>query len=201
MFNNRKVIFILGVLALLAIFVLIIFARMALRESLDKTLDQYEQGPVTTLGPQGQPAADPLLTKGVLIPPVLPTDPVRGDTRAQLTIIEFGDFQCPFCADIAPVLAQVLASYPEVRLVWKDLPNPAHPQARPAALAARCAQNQDKFWEFHDLLFANQAELGDKLYKQIAEVLELDLTSFNSCLASQAYIEVVGEGLAAANNL
>jgi len=180
----------------------VIYARVALDTAFDETLDKYDQKNVISQGPAGQKTSDPLVTKGVLVPPVKPGDPVKGATNAQLTIIEYGDFQCPFCGQMAGVLDNILTTYPDTRLVWKDLPNPLHFEARPAALAARCAQNQnqDQFWAYHDLLFSNQDQLGEELYLSAAETLGLDLNSFTTCLNSDAYIELIGRGLDEANN-
>src|SRR5258708_2608744 len=77
--------------------------------------------------------------------------PVRGPRFAPVTIVVWNDFQCPFCARLAPPLAELLASSPQdVRLAWKDMPLPFHPTAVPAAIAARAAGAQGKFWQMHD---------------------------------------------------
>src|SRR4029079_8656742 len=88
-------------------------------------------------------------------------DPPIGPASAPVTLIEFSDFQCPFCQRVAPTLKQIRATYGDrVRIVWKDFPlTQIHPQACDAAQAGNCAQEQGKFWEFHDQLFANQAAL------------------------------------------
>ena len=123
-------------------------------------------------------------------------DPVRGEKAAKLFILEFGDFDCAYSAMMASVAAQVVNQFRgEVSLVWKDFPNPTHLNARDAALAARCGQEQGKFWEYHDKLFANYGLLSRKMYNQIALELKLDLARFNGCLDSAKYIEIVGQGL------
>lgn len=142
---------------------------------------------------------DPLITPAAKIYKALirEDDPVRGDVDAELVIMEFADFECAYCADMYDDLARILADYEgEVKLVWKDFPNPVHLEARRAALAARCADGQGSFWEYHDYLFANQGALSRELYNQIALELELDLVEFNSCLDGQEYITQVGQGLA-----
>lgn len=121
----------------------------------------------------------------ILTPPTVTSDdPVLGSDRAVVTIIEFSDFQCLFCKSMRDTLTEVLRIYPnQVRLVWKDFPDTdSHREAIPAAHAARCAQKQNKFWEYHDYLFANQDLLSDTLYAQIAQTLELDLEAFQQCL-------------------
>ena len=123
-------------------------------------------------------------------------DPVRGDENAEIVILEFGDFECPYCAQMHEDLLELLVEYAgEVKLVWKDFPNPSHLQARIAALAARCAGEQGSFWEYHDYLFTNQESFSRELYNQIALEMGLDLVEFNSCLDGQEYIQVVGQGL------
>ena len=87
-------------------------------------------------------------------------DPVRGDRSAGVTIVEFSDYQCPFCSRVNPTLAKVLETYGnKVKIVFKDFPLPNHPQAPKAAEAAHCAAEQGKYWEMHDAMFANQRAL------------------------------------------
>jgi protein-disulfide isomerase len=109
---------------------------------------------------------------------------VRGPAQAPVTIVEFSDFQCPFCGRLEPVLQRVLANYPtQVRLVYRNYPLPElHPQAERAAEAGFCARDQGKFWEMHDLLFAEQQSLGDADLKDKARRLGLDEEKFAQCL-------------------
>lgn len=124
------------------------------------------------------------------------TDPLRGTEEARLFILEFGDFQCPYSAEMDEVLKTILEEYNgKVSLVWKDFVNPIHLEGRGAALAARCAGEQNKFWEYHDYLYANQENLGRELYNKIAVELQLDLAEFNSCVEKQKYVELIGQGL------
>lgn len=115
-------------------------------------------------------------------PMVFPVDPALGQRNAPVTIIVFSDFQCPFCAQAAPVLrAAVERHRTTVQLVWKDFPLPQHQQALAAAEAAQCAAGQEKFWQYHDALFDNQLRLGDELYPELANTLGLDAAKFNAC--------------------
>jgi protein-disulfide isomerase len=111
---------------------------------------------------------------------------VRGPANAPVSIVEFSDFQCPFCGRLEPVLVRVLAKYPtQVRLVYRNYPLPElHPQAEKAAEAALCAREQGKFWEMHDLLFAEQQSLGGDDLKDKARRLGLDREKFAQCLDS-----------------
>jgi protein-disulfide isomerase len=131
-----------------------------------------------------------------LEPPRVPIDlthaPLRGPADAPVTIVEFSDFQCPFCKRVQPVIQQLLARYPEqVNWRFKDLPlNSIHPSAQRAAEAARCAGEQGKFWEYRDSLFgADQITLD--MHKGVAESLGLDSESFLRCLSSEKHREIV----------
>jgi protein-disulfide isomerase len=128
-------------------------------------------------------------------PSVLSTDPVRGDASAALTIIEYGDYQCPFCRSEQNTLKVLLAKYQtNVRLVWKDLPlQEVHAEALTAAEAARCAQEQGKFWEMHDALFAHQEEISPSLIATLADQLGLHRASFDECRQSDRMISRIQE--------
>ena len=123
--------------------------------------------------------------------------PFRGPATAPVTIVEFSDFQCPFCMQVVPTLTQVLSRYGEkVKLVYRDFPlDSIHPQARNAAEAARCAHDQGKFWEYHDALFADSPKLGPEQLKMYAGHVGLDLPSFERCLASGTHAAAVQKSL------
>jgi len=109
--------------------------------------------------------------------------PTKGPDNAPVTIVEFSDFQCPFCAKVVPTLKRIEDTYKgRVRIVWKHLPLSIHEDARDAALAAEVARRQGKFWEFHDRLFANQDRLGLEDLKAHAEELALDIARFEADL-------------------
>ena len=131
------------------------------------------------------------------------SDPARGSASAAVTIIEFSDFQCPYCLRASPALKQLLDNYKgRVRLVWKDFPlTQIHPQAFKAAEAAHCAGDQGKFWEYHDVLFANQAALLVDDLKKYAKGASLDTARFAACLDTSKYAERVRDGVAMGNRL
>jgi protein-disulfide isomerase len=114
---------------------------------------------------------------------------LRGDPKAPVVIVEFSDFQCPYCQSVQPTLKTLLAKYEgRVSLAYRDLPvRDIHPQAELAAEASRCAGEQGKFWEYHDLLFANQNKLDRPGLVELAHGLKLDEKQFDSCLASGKY--------------
>ena len=125
----------------------------------------------------------------------------RGPADAWVTVVEFADFQCPFCRAEAPVLEQVRQARPDdVRLVLKHLPLAVHPAARPAAIAAECAGEQGRFWPMHDLLFA-RAALGEADLVACAAQLELDLAAWQACRAGGAAARRVDEDVALALQL
>lgn len=111
---------------------------------------------------------------------------VRGAQEAPVTIVEFSDFQCPFCKNATATVKQVMEKYPgKVKLVFRDFPIPTlHPGAPKAHEAARCAGEQGKFWEYHDLLFEKSPKLGAEDLSQYAKDLKLDPSPFAQCLES-----------------
>jgi len=128
--------------------------------------------------------------------------PVKGPADAKVTIIEFSDFQCPFCGRGMKTMDDVMKEYPkDVKLVFKHLPLPFHPEAKPAAVASLAAGEQGKFWEMHDALFQNVDRLGKDLYIELAGKLELDIDKFKADLKNPALAKLVEEDLALAAKL
>ena len=135
--------------------------------------------------------------------PIADSDPSIGDAGAEVTIVEFSDFQCPFCLRSLPTLQRLQKTYGDrLRVVWKDFPlTRIHPQAQRAAEAAHCAGEQEKFWPYHDLLFENQQTLDEPALKRYAQQLSLDTARFNSCLEASKYAPRVQEGVALGTRL
>jgi protein-disulfide isomerase len=119
--------------------------------------------------------------------------PALGPENAPVTIVEFSDFQCPFCARAGPIVKQIIARYPEqVRVVYRHFPlDSIHPRARPAAEAAACADEQGRFWEYHDKLFANAKALEDADLERYAGEVGLDVAAFGTCRAEGRKRELV----------
>jgi protein-disulfide isomerase len=136
---------------------------------------------------------------------VVSTDgaPVRGAADAPVTVVEFSDFECPFCKQTNPTLKQLLERYPgKVRLAYRDFPlDSIHPQARRAAEAARCAHDQGKFWEYHDVLFTESPQLAIEDLRRYAGQVGLDVTKFESCLAAGVHKAAVQRDLDEGNRL
>jgi protein-disulfide isomerase len=124
-------------------------------------------------------------------------DPFLGPVDAPITIIEFAEYQCPYCAKSKEITDQVLAAFPgKVRLVYRDFPLGFHDRAIPAAVAANCAGAQDKYFPMHDLILANQGNLEDATFKAYATQLELNLGQWETCLSDPAQIAEIQADMA-----
>jgi protein-disulfide isomerase len=182
-----------------------------------RTLDQLRQPIQEFLVSQRQQQAraqlvDDLTKKGgsvrvLLDPPrqnidVAATDPVKGPASAPITIVEYSDYQCPFCARVNPTLERIVQAYGDkVKIVFKDFPLPNHLEAPKAAEAAHCAGEQGKYWQLHDRMFANQQALHIPQLKEYATGLELDMNAFNQCLDSGKHAGRVAENMKAGEAL
>lgn len=112
--------------------------------------------------------------------------PVRGKNDARVTIVEYSDFQCPFCARAQPMIEALLDKYPDdVRLVYKHFPLSFHKAAKPTAIASVAAHEQGKFWELHDVLFESSASLDPSKIEQYAQQAGLDMERFRRDLAER----------------
>lgn len=120
----------------------------------------------------------------------LKNSPIKGNENAKVTVVEYSDFQCPYCRRGAMLIPQLLSEYKgNVRFVFKQLPLPMHNWAKPAAVASVCAQDQgvDKFWKYHDLLFDNQKAINldnsEEKFLEFAKKLKLNEDKFKKCLS------------------
>jgi protein-disulfide isomerase len=128
--------------------------------------------------------------------------PALGPSSAPVTIVEFSDFQCPYCGHVEPTLQQLRDDYQgRIKIVWKNQPLPFHPNAMPAAEAAMAAyeQGNEKFWAFHDKLFAHQGELGPAFYDDAAKQVGLDLDKFHASIESHRNAAAIQADMAAGN--
>lgn len=152
--------------------------------------------------PAGQPAVP---APPSVIQVSLDDDPVKGNPNAPVTIIEFSDFQCPFCSrfftQTLPLIEENYINSGKVKFVYRDMPlDSLHQNARPASIAAECADEQGKFWEYHDILFIKQKQWQglslaavDKTFKEYAGDLGLQIASFDSCLESPIIADEVNK--------
>jgi len=176
------------VIAALILGASIVGASLLLKMSLDRLSSQLETAatarlavPAPTPGaaPSGRP--DPNQRYSIDIAGA----PRKGNAKASITLIEFSDFQCPFCARVGPTLDQIEKTYGErVQVVFKHLPLRIHPKAPAAHAAAEAAHRQGKFWEMHDLIFANQREMSPESYEKYAQQLGLDVERFRKDVGS-----------------
>ena len=122
--------------------------------------------------------------------PVSASDPTKGNGRVEM--LQFSDFECPFCQRAQPAIRELLTRYEgKIKMVWKDFPLPMHAHAIGAAVAARCAHEQGKFWQFHDVLFANQQALTAAELRRHAATVGLDLGRFDACIATGRHEEAL----------
>jgi len=126
---------------------------------------------------------------------------IRGDENAPVTMVEWSDFQCPFCGrfyvETEKQLVEEYVNTGKVKLIYKQFPlEQLHPFAKPAALASECAAEQGKFWEYHDKVFENQQSLNGENLKKWAGEIGLNQAQFDSCLDDQKYLDKVNADLA-----
>lgn len=142
--------------------------------------------------------------KDMLAGPIISNiDPSLGPLDAPITIVYFADFECSFCQKQEQVLKQIMDQYnSKVRLIWKDYPryNPDSASYQ-AAIAARCAQEQNKFWPYHDLLYQNNQNLEQDKFLNLATELNLNSSQFERCLKSAAIQGLINDNITEANAL
>ncbi|MBK7951718.1 MAG: thioredoxin domain-containing protein [Deltaproteobacteria bacterium] len=132
----------------------------------------------------------------------LGTAPVRGEKNAKVTIVEWSDFQCPFCNRVVPTLDQIEKEYGDsVQIVFKHLPLDIHPDARAAHAAAEAAHRQGKFWAMHDRIFQNQRDMRAETLEGYAKAIGLDMDRYRKDVVSDDVKQRIEEDLAQAQKL
>ena len=158
-------------------------------------VDDDGGSPAAPTAPAGQtPVVQATATPPAVVAVSVDDDPSWGPEDAPVTIVEFSDFQCPFCSRFfSQTYPQIKQEYEgQVRFVYRDFPlTSLHENAQKAAEASECANEQGKFWDYHDMLFNNQAALDVASLKGYASQLGLDSTAFDQCLDSGKYTEEV----------
>ncbi|MGH7796933.1 MAG: thioredoxin domain-containing protein [Candidatus Binatia bacterium] len=129
--------------------------------------------------------------------------PFKGPAKAPVTIVEFSDFHCPFCRSVLSTLAQIESQYGDrIKLVFRDFPiESLHPEAPKAHEAARCANEQGKFWAYHDKLFASPPKSNPEILKGLAKEVGLEMARFESCFDSGKYQAAIKKDVAEGNRL
>jgi protein-disulfide isomerase len=170
---------------------------------LDKAIGEYIkknpkviQDAVRASRPQPQPqlSLDERIKKAIDVP--LNNAPTKGAENAKITIVEFSDFQCPFCGRVNPTIAQVLKDYEgKVRVAFRQHPLPFHKDAMSAAKASLAANEQGKFWEMHDKLFENQKDLSDDNIRKLAKEIGLNMKKFEDSWKSDKFNAQIEEDI------
>jgi protein-disulfide isomerase len=127
--------------------------------------------------------------------PVSHRDHIQGEDTAPVTLLEYGDYECPYCGQAYPIIKQVQKYFgPKLRFVFRNFPvSQIHPHAQHAAEAAECAATQNRFWEMHDYLYEHQQALDDKHLEKYASELGLDLTRFKNDMSEHVHAARVRE--------
>lgn len=145
--------------------------------------------------PTAAPTPSPAPTKADVA--IKDTDHIKGDKNAPVTLVEYSDFECPFCGRVQPTLEQVLDEYKgQVKLIFRHYPLSFHPNARKAAEASECAAEQGRFWEMHDKMFENQQALSVDNLKDYAKELGLNTSNFDKCLDDGKYAQKIQDDIA-----
>jgi protein-disulfide isomerase len=173
------------------------------KEDFNALMQQIEKQGTTSPSQPAQQKTQP--SQPQIIDVSIDDDPFKGSQDAPITIVEFSDFQCPFCSrffqQTLPQLEQNYIVTGKVKFVYRDLPlDSLHPNARPTHIAAECADEQGKFWQYHDILFENQTQWNklasqdlDDTLVQYAQDLGLDVSSFKACLNSPEIADEVNK--------
>lgn len=151
---------------------------------------------------------DPMLTKvpnlkDLLAGPIISqNDPVIGELDAKVVLVQFSDFECQYCQQQEEVLKRIIANYQtETALIWKDYPeNDVESDSYQAAIAARCAQEQGKFWEFHDLIYKNK-KFDAETFAQIAQSTSLNVDKFKTCIKNKETANLINDNIKEAHTL
>jgi protein-disulfide isomerase len=174
--------------------------KVRLAEALQAQRDEQDKAALLDKLRKDQPVTVMLATPRIEVKSA--GHPELGPAGAPVTIVEFSDFQCPFCGRAEPALQQVRQKYGDkVRLVYLDFPLGIHDHAIDAASAARCAGEQGKFWQFHDAMFADQSKLAATDLKADAKKLGLNTAKFNDCLDKGKYKSAIETDMAQGREL
>jgi protein-disulfide isomerase len=183
----------------------IVAGSFLVRNAVDRTGDEVNELRATIAAaskPQREAGAREALDRNRRYPVNTKGSPVRGDPEAKIAVVEFSDFQCPFCGRSVKTLDQIAQTYGDkVRIVFKHLPLEMHAKARPAAAAAEAAFRQGKFWEMHNKIFADQENMSPEKYRDYARELGLDVARFDRDLADPDLMKRIDADVAEAQGL
>ncbi len=194
------------VLFFLLVFILLINYQYSIAKPITKRNSLSGAGDKYFLNKNYNPK-DPYMTKipslrDMLAGPIITDlDPSQGNINADSNLVIFSDFECDYCAQEEKVLKEIMQDY-DVRLVWKDYPAVStDTRSYQASIAARCAQVENAFWEYHDRLFEDNNDLSREKLLAIARDLHLDIDDFGQCLDNQETAQLVNDNIKEANAL
>lgn len=190
-----------SIIALLAVLLMLTSSRVGTQAAVNTPPAQQQPAPTGADPSAQQPPAQPVAA-------VTDKDHIRGPKDAKVTLIEYSDFQCPFCSRHEPTMAKILKDFPkDVRLVYRHYPLSFHPNAQKAGEASECAAKlggNDAFWTMHDKLFAANEALNGAVnadfYQNIAKDMRLDVNKFKSCMDSGETASIISADAASGNN-
>ncbi|MBU0592055.1 DsbA family protein [Candidatus Micrarchaeota archaeon] len=190
-FNSGKKVWLFGIFAVIVLAVVAYTVFGGVSDTDNTYIQNQDQNPdPDQLVPKFDPYAE-----------MVDDDPVKGNPNALVTIVEFSDFECPFCGryfdETYPRINDEYIKTGKVRYVFRDFPLGFHQYAQKASEAAQCANDQGKFWEMHDILFENRNDLGITNLKTYARNIGLDVNEFDQCLDSGKYYNEVQADLLA----
>lgn len=181
-------------IVLLSLGVIVVGLLVVLAGLVVRYVQNIDTSQITLLPPTTNRLTEPLANGETH---VTSDDPSAGSSSAKVQIVEFGDFQCPFCRESSGIVRRIIADYGDrIHFVFRDFPvTEKHPDAAKAAEAGECAQEQsaDKFWALHDKFYQNQNKLGVSQLKSYAVQVGLDAAAFNACLDSGKFATEVAE--------
>lgn len=194
--GNPKLMFVFGFVSGVALLSLLTSGTLLTKAGGNTTANAVAANTVVnTIQPTPTPTA---AAPKSAVPAVTAADHIRGNKDAKVVLIEYADFQCPYCVRHHPTMEKLMDEYGEdVAWVFRHFPLSFHDEAQPAAVASECASEQGKFWEFADALYAEDANLGEDFYIATATELGLNAATFESCLGSGKYDDLIDTQTAA----
>jgi len=191
MSNKKSNSFLFGLTTGIAITALLGFLAMTITNSLKTEKTQAEPTQAVEKENEDPTPIAPTPAAKVDIE-IKDTDHVKGNKDAPITIVEYSDFQCPYCSKFHDTLNKVMKNYDgKVNWVYRHFPLDFHTYAIQAAEASECASDQNKFWEYNDALFKSQKDIDEEIFAKLAKDLKLDVNKFNKCMTSGKYTDKV----------
>lgn len=186
----RRISIAVGAFFGIVVFLVVLVGVVLVRRTAPTAPPETSTGQFTALRNDAVPS---VVGADAIVRLVTDDDPAIGARDARVTIVEFSDFECPFCLEAFPIIRELMAAYGDrVRFIYRDFPvSEIHASAQKAGEAGECAHAQGKFWAMHDKLFQNAPRFSDDALKGYARAIGLEGTAFDSCLASGQFAQEV----------